>query len=58
MQAYYVRITNALGKTMYMLPHPQLTNGIDISHFSPGVYMFQLTDEKTKKVITQQFVKG
>lgn len=57
MQAYYVRITNVLGKTMYMLPQPQLSNGIDISHFVPGVYILQVTDEKTKKVITQQFTK-
>ncbi len=57
MQAYYVRITSALGKTMYMLPRPQLAGGIDISHFKPGVYFLQVTDEKTKKVFTQQFVK-
>lgn len=57
MQAYYVRVTNALGKTLYMLPRPQLSQGIDISHFSPGVYFLHLTDEKTKKVFTQQFTK-
>ena len=57
MQAYYLRITNVLGKTMYMLPQPQLSSGIDISHFAPGVYILQVTDEKTKKVITQQFTK-
>jgi len=57
MQAYYVRIVNALGKTMMMLPQPQLQNGIDISHFPAGVYFLQLTDEKTKKVFSQQFRK-
>jgi blue copper oxidase len=58
MQAYYIRITNALGKTMYMLPRPSLANGIDISQLSPGVYVLQLTDERTKKVITKKFTKG
>jgi bilirubin oxidase len=57
MQAYYVRITSALGKTMYMLPRPQLAGGIDISHFSPGTYYLQVTDEKTKKVFTRKFTK-
>ena len=57
MQAYYVRITNALGKVMYMLPQPQLSGGIDISYFTPGVYFLQLTDEKTKQVFTQSFRK-
>ncbi|MEI6408792.1 MAG: multicopper oxidase domain-containing protein [Bacteroidota bacterium] len=58
MQAYYVRIVNALGKTMLMLPQPQLQNGIDISHFPAGIYFLQLTDEKTKKVFSQQFSKA
>jgi blue copper oxidase len=58
MQAYYVRIVNALGKTMMMLPQPQLQNGIDISRFPAGVYFLQLTDEKTKKVFSQQFIKS
>ncbi len=57
MEAYYVRVTNALGKTMYMLPRPQLTGGIDISYFAPGTYFLQVTDEKTKKVFSKKFVK-
>lgn len=57
MQAYYVRINNSLGKTMYMLPRPQLVGGIDISHFAPGTYFIQVTDEKTKKVINRKFIK-
>jgi bilirubin oxidase len=58
MQAYYVRIVNALGKTIYMLPRPQLSGGIDISHFPAGMYIMQVTDEKTKKVFVKQFTKG
>jgi blue copper oxidase len=57
MQAYYVRISNALGKTMYMLPRPQLQEGIDISNFASGVYTLELTDEKTKTTTTKKFIK-
>lgn len=57
MQAYYIRITSALGKTMYMLPRPQLAGGIDISHFAPGTYFIQVTDDKTKKVVSKKFTK-
>ncbi len=57
MTAYYVRITNATGRTIYMLPRPQLDNGIDISTFAPGVYYLLLTDEQTKTTIAKQFIK-
>jgi bilirubin oxidase len=57
MQAYYITITNAVGRTMYMLPRPQLASGIDISKFAPGTYFMQLTDEASKKVITKKFLK-
>jgi len=57
MQAYYIKINNAVGRTIYMLPQPQLRNGIDISNFSSGIYYLQLTDEKTKSTITKTFIK-
>ena len=57
MQVYYVTITNSLGRTMCMLPRPQLGNGIDISNYAPGMYMLQLTDEKTKTTISRKFIK-
>ena len=57
MVAYYVTITNAVGRTIYMLPYPQLAAGIDVSSFAPGIYYVQLTDEATKKVITKKFIK-
>ncbi len=57
MQVYYITITNAVGRTMYMLPRPQLAGGIDVSNFAPGVYLMQLTDEQTKKTIVKRFVK-
>jgi len=56
MQAYYIKINNSFGRTIYMLPRPQLQNGIDISNLSPGLYFLQLTDEKTKSTITKKFI--
>ena len=58
MQAYYVKINNLVGKTVLMLPRPQLQSGIDISNLSPGIYMLQLTDEKTKRTTTKKFIKN
>ncbi len=57
MEVYYIKIFNLSGKTMYMLPRPQLQNGIDISNLSPGVYLLQLTDDKTKNITTKKFIK-
>lgn len=56
-QAYYVRITNAVGRTVYMLPRPALAAGIDISNLASGTYFVQLTDEQTKQTITKSFIK-
>ncbi|NQW42413.1 MAG: multicopper oxidase domain-containing protein [Bacteroidetes bacterium] len=56
-KAYYINVVNTVGKTVLMLPKPELHNGIDISGLSSGVYFIQLTDEKTKQVITQKFIK-
>ena len=55
-QIYYARIINTLGKTVYMLPRPELQNGIDISQLSKGIYYLQLTEEKTKHVSSKSFV--
>ena len=54
--AYYIRITDALGRTMLMLPRPELQNGIDISHLNKGIYFLQLTDELTKHTTSNTFV--
>lgn len=54
--AYYIRITDALGRTMLMLPKPELQNGIDISQFSKGIYNIQLTEDKTKQTTSKTFV--
>jgi bilirubin oxidase len=56
-KVYYIKIINSIGKTIYMLPQPQLSNGIDIGTLAPGVYSLQLTDQDTKTIVTKNFVK-
>lgn len=56
-KAYYVRIINSVGKTLYMLPRPGLENGLDISHLAAGMYFLELTDEQRKAVTTKKFMK-
>jgi len=56
-EVYYMRVVNQLGKTVYMLPRPQLQNGLDISTLSKGTYFLQVTDDKTKKTVTKEFIK-
>ena len=56
LQAYYVKIVNAAGKVLMMLPRPQLTNGIDVSNLAPGLYNFVLTEEGTKRIISRSFI--
>jgi hypothetical protein len=55
-QAYYVKIVNAAGKVVMMLPRPQLNNGIDVSMLAPGLYNFVLTEEGTKRIVTRSFI--
>jgi hypothetical protein len=56
-EVYYLKILDQLGRTLYMLPKPQLQNGIDVSQFESGVYFLQLIDNKTKKTVTKKFIK-
>ena len=56
-QAYYITITDIVGRTKLMLPRPQIQAGIDISTLAKGTYFLQLTDEKTKQTATKKFVK-
>jgi len=52
-----VRITNILGKTMYMLPKPEVQNGIDISNLPVGIYFAQVIFDKTFETQTLRFIK-
>lgn len=55
--AYYIKVVDLTGRTILMLPRPQLQDGIDIIGLTPGIYTIQLTDEKTKSVTIRKFVK-
>jgi len=55
--AYYVRVFSSAGRNVLMLPRPELSKGIDLSNLKPGTYFLELTDDKTKKVITKSFIK-
>lgn len=55
--AYYVSIMNMNGRTLIMLPQPDLGNGIDISTLSPGQYILRYTDAITKEVVSTKFNK-
>jgi bilirubin oxidase len=54
--AYYVRILDAVGRTMLMLPKPDLQQGIDLSSFPKGLYTLQLTDGQYKRTSCKTFV--
>ena len=54
---YYVTIMNELGRTVMMLPSPDLSRGIDVSHLASGIYLVQLTDKASKKIIVKKFIK-
>ncbi|MEI8134206.1 MAG: multicopper oxidase domain-containing protein [bacterium] len=55
--AYYGRIVAPNGRTLYMLPRPDMKNGIDISLIPTGSYFLQLTDEIGKITTTKKFIK-
>ena len=56
-EVYYINVTNVQGKTVIMLPQPDMAKGIDISGLLPGTYFVQLMDKKTKSVSVQKFIK-
>jgi FtsP/CotA-like multicopper oxidase with cupredoxin domain len=55
-KAYYIRIFDAVGRTIFMMPSPELSEGIDVSTLPSGIYNLHLTDDKTKQVISKKFV--
>lgn len=58
LQAYYVRICDAAGRTLLMLPQPDLHEGIDVSKFKPGVYFLECRDSQSKRALSKRFVIG
>ncbi|NBP05686.1 MAG: T9SS C-terminal target domain-containing protein [Bacteroidetes bacterium] len=55
LSAYYIIITDMLGRTKLMLPKPNLHDGIDIGHLSKGIYHITIIENKTKQSITKNF---
>jgi len=53
--AYYVRIIDVLGRTLLMLPQPDLSNGIDIKSLKKGVYHILITENLSKQTISKTF---
>ena len=56
-EVYYITIYNVQGRTVLMLPQPQIQDGIDIATLAKGEYFVQLMDKKTKSIRTQKFIK-
>ncbi len=54
--AYYITITDVIGRTKLMLPKPDLQNGIDVSKLSKGIYHLAVIENSSKKIITKTFV--
>lgn len=56
-EAYYVTINNMVGKTVMMLPQPEIDQPIDISNLSKGTYFIQVMDKNTKSISVEKFIK-
>lgn len=48
-QPYYIRITDMVGRTMLMLPRPDVSDGIDVSFLKAGRYSVAVTDDVSKQ---------
>ena len=56
-EIYYITIVNSVGKSVMMLPQPEIHKGISIAHLPKGMYYMQIMDAATKTTITKQFSK-
>jgi len=56
-QVYYISIKNMQGKTVMMLPQPELYKGIDISALPAGMYIMEFTDKESKAHHSNRFIK-
>jgi blue copper oxidase len=57
LEIYYITIVNSVGKSVMMLPQPEIYKGISIAHLPKGMYYMQIMDAATKTTITKQFSK-
>jgi bilirubin oxidase len=56
-EVYYITVINSIGRTVMMLPQPEIQKGIDISSLAKGIYFVQLMDRNTKSITTKKFIK-
>jgi bilirubin oxidase len=56
-EVYYIKVINAVGRVVLMLPRPELKNGISLAGLPKGVYALELTDARTKVVTTRKFIR-
>lgn len=56
-EIYYISVLDAAGRVKIMLPQPRVSAGVDISGLTAGTYFLQITEQKTKAISTQKFVK-
>lgn len=54
---YYAKIYDAVGRTVLMLPKPDLSQGLDISDLTPGLFTLELTDDISKLQSVLRFQK-
>jgi bilirubin oxidase len=55
-EIYYATIINSAGKIVMMLPKPELSAGIDVSHLKKGTYFLELMEQKTKAKTLKKFI--
>jgi hypothetical protein len=56
-QVISVKIMDALGKTIHQVSQVPIQEGIEIGQLAPGVYLLQVSDEKTKASTVKKFIK-
>jgi len=54
----FIGICDAVGRTIMMLPQPEISNGINVAALTKGIYLIKIMDEANKKIITKKFIKG
>ena len=55
--ARYVRIYNALGQVVVLLPWKSDGPSLDVSQLSAGTYQLELLDQQSKMLLHQSFIK-
>ncbi len=56
-QVLSVKIMDAVGQLVYAASKPLTQDGMDVSQLAPGIYILQMTDEKTKASAMKKFIK-